>query len=163
MKRVGDPALLQGIYFSGTAGSLQSGVWRKGYLFAYTNNGTYAIFEMSNGELYYLQEPTASSALTATFNTLKVTFNNTTGVAHFYINGTEVADATLADYLTGQIGLTFAADPSYTGDKLYVDYAKVSNSAPSTAVSMLTTGGTTFSDSSKVKVPSGISSLFDTK
>jgi hypothetical protein len=132
-----------------------AGDWYSGYLFVYANNGEYAVFEINEGSIYNLTGGWVSySGLTSGINTLKVTRNKTTGYTQFYINGTRVNFGTLVDLSMGAVGLAFYSNGT-AGNKLYVDYAKLSLAAPSSSSdSTIISGGLIISDQNKTRISS---------
>jgi hypothetical protein len=156
LERTGATANTQGIYFDGTPTPMDSvGDWYNGYLFVYANNNKYAVFEMYEGTVNFLTTGWIDfSGLTTGLNTLKVTRNKTTGFTQFYINGTRVNYGTLTDFSSGAVGLAFYSNGT-AGNKLYVDYAKLSLAAPSSSSdSTVISGGLIISDQNKTRVSS---------
>ena len=85
------------------------GNWFYGYVFGYTNNGSYAVFVLRDWYLTMLQNWTTSGAIAANdWNTLTVT---ATGASlTFSINGTQVFSTTDTSLGVGQAGVAM-----YTG------------------------------------------------
>jgi hypothetical protein len=134
MKRTGYAYAAQGIYFCGSPSPIVDGaLWNNGYMFLYDNTGQFEILEMYQGTLYSIVTWSDSSYLTSGTNTLKVTHSKSTGYTKFYINGHSLGYITLTDFASGMVGVTYY-DYGQSNDKLFVDYAKVSLSAPSSMV-----------------------------
>ena len=116
--------------FNGVPAPLGSGDrWHSGYAIYLDYGKTFSIFRYDNGVPYTLVTWTSSSAITTGWNTVKVTYNSSTGYLQAFINGTKVATGTLNTYKSGQVGLiTYIA----SGETLTfsVDYAKLSLTAP---------------------------------
>jgi hypothetical protein len=131
LKRTGCELCSNGIYFNGAPSPITSaGRWNKGYAFYITNDGRFKIGRYSGGTWTNLTDWTYTAYITSSWNTLKVTYNSSTHYVQFYINGYRVAYGTFGSYTSGQVGVGFYRDTS-SGNKLYVDYAKLSLTAPS--------------------------------
>jgi C1A family cysteine protease len=163
LKRTGTDYNTQGLIFDGTPTSLDKiGNWYNSYMFIYANDGEYSIWEIYNGTQYNLTGWIDSSYITSGVNTLKVTRNQTSQYTQFYINGYRVAYGTLTDFSTGAVGVGFYSDGS-SGNKLYVDYAKLSLSAPSSASDLTAgSGGVMITDLKQVG-SGGTTSIAPTK
>jgi Zn-dependent metalloprotease len=99
-------------------------VWNKGYYFAYNNSGSFVVYEMINGSFYALKPWATSSAINqGGWNTLQVIASGST--LRFYINGTLVWMGSDATYTNGFVGIRLYRDYLSTGNKLYVDWAKL--------------------------------------
>jgi hypothetical protein len=121
------------LYFRGVPGPVNSdGRWNNGYVFEYSNNGYFTIGKQVNGSWVTLQNWTYSSAISSTWNTLKVTAKG--NFMQFFINNVRVAYGNFPGYSTGQVGIGFLRDYSLLGH-LYVDYATLTTTAPASAVS----------------------------
>jgi hypothetical protein len=141
LKRQGDPNAANGVVFNGTPSTSptsNNGRWNSGYGFYITTNGAFSIWRYDNYVSSALQGWTANGSIkNSGTNVLKVTYNANTGFVQFYINGDRVAYGTLTNYNMGQVGLTYFDSGYSGGDRLYVDYAKVSLTAPSSYVAGL--------------------------
>lgn len=128
MKRSGEPQWANGLLIRGNPASLFSyKMWKPAYWFAYTNNGSFSIWEYtSGGTEVALKGWTASAAIVKNgWNTLKVVAVGSS--LKFYINGTLVASVTDTTLQTGQVGLGMYRDA--TSGTLLVDWAKLSTTA----------------------------------
>ncbi|RJP49392.1 MAG: DUF1080 domain-containing protein [Anaerolineaceae bacterium] len=112
----GKPASLDALY-----------QWKPSYIFQYTNNGNFSVFEISStGTEIALKGWTASASIVKNgWNTLKVIAVGKS--LKFYINGTLVWSGNDPTLKTGQVGFGFYRDAN-TGT-LYVDWAKLSTTA----------------------------------
>jgi M6 family metalloprotease-like protein len=128
MRRTGCATCLNHIYFRGGPGALTpAGDWINGYAFGYNNNGSFIIWAQSGGTTTILLDWTESSAITSSWNVLKVTAKGT--FVQFFINNTLVASGDVTDFNTGKVGVGFFRDGS-AGNHLYVDWATLQPSAP---------------------------------
>ncbi|MGV8026766.1 MAG: C1 family peptidase [Anaerolineaceae bacterium] len=118
-----------GIHFRGSPTPLSSASrWNCGYYFFVYNN-TYSIGYFENGQYTAILNGPAPWTNTYTWTTLKVTANGS--FAQFFINGTQVASGNdFNKFTTGKVGLEFYSD-STTSASMYVDWATLSTSAPS--------------------------------
>jgi hypothetical protein len=125
MKRVGDcSGCANRIIIRGKPTSLSSTYWwQPSYVFQYTNDSDFSIYEMSSGGVTTeLKGWTVSSAINPYgWNTLKVVASGSS--LKFYINGTLVWNGVDSTITTGQVGFGFYRD-AYTGT-LDVDWAKL--------------------------------------
>jgi hypothetical protein len=156
MKRTGYAYAPQGIYFCGSPSPIVDGaLWNNGYMFLYSNSGEFEILEMYQGTLYVVVSWSDTSYLTSSTNTLKVTHSKSNGYTKFYINGHYLGYIYLDDFSSGMVGVTYF-DDGYSNDKLYVDYAKVSLSAPS---SMVAADGESGTNLSSGRTPASLTSV----
>jgi C1A family cysteine protease len=125
MKRTGTcTGCANRVIIRGNPASLSSTFWwQPSYVFQYSNDGMFSVYEMSStGTSVALKSWTTSSAIVKNgWNTLKVVASGTS--LKFYINGTLVWSGTDSTLTTGTVGLGFYRD-SYTGT-LDVDWAKL--------------------------------------
>ena len=125
MKRTGCSSCSNGIIVRGESLPLASfSRWDRGYLLNYTNNGNFSIWRMEGGTETALVGWTTSSAINKdAWNVLKVVFSGST--LRFYINGTLVANISDSLYNKGYLGIGFYRDLESTGNRLLIDYAKL--------------------------------------
>jgi hypothetical protein len=113
-------------------------LWYTGYIFGYTNAGTYAIWRMDSGGSATAKQPwTYTDAIAVDdWNELKVVAEDDT--FEFYINDELMTSFTDSNYSKGYIGLE-AYRPDTTASKFWVDSVTVnrieSTSVGSTSVS----------------------------
>ena len=130
--RTGCSTCSYGIFFNGTPSPLGSGArWNKGYAVYITNNGYWSVWRYAGGVGTALIAWTAVPISTG-WNTLKVTYNTSTHFVQFYINGTRRATGSFGTYPSGKVGIAYYKDA--TAGTFRVDYAKMSISAPTSAV-----------------------------
>ncbi|MFZ5855407.1 MAG: C1 family peptidase [Chloroflexota bacterium] len=100
-----------------------TGAWRPSYLFQYSNDGYFSVFEItSTGSSIALKNWTASTAVKKeAWNTLKVVASNAT--LKFYINGVKVWQGTDTTLTSGYVGLGYYRDG--TAGTLLVDWANL--------------------------------------
>jgi hypothetical protein len=101
--------------------------WQPSYEFSYSNDGYISVWKIfSNGSYVALKNWTPSAAVAqGTWNTLKVIAADRT--LKFYVNGTLVFAGADASLRMGKVGVSFYRDNVSTGNKLFVDWAGVSN------------------------------------
>ena len=127
-RRTGCSSCASIIYFRGNPSPLDSyGTWYNGYRLSVSNDGEFNVGYYKNGVWYFLVPWTTSSAVTSSWNTLKVTMNG--NFIQLFINGTRVAWGTVNVFSSGRVGIAVFNDSS-TGNHLYVDWAKLSLTAP---------------------------------
>lgn len=140
MKRTGCSSCSYGILFNGTPSPISStGRWYRGYAFYVNNDGYFTIGKFVNGTWSPIVSWTKNTAINYGWNILKVTYNNATGFVQFYVNGSRVASGTFSSYGSGQVGVGFYRSDS-TPSQLYVEYAVLSTSAPSSSASSIIDG-----------------------
>jgi hypothetical protein len=134
MKATGCSTCAHGIFFNGSPSPITTvGYWNNGYSFRITNNGSFLIGRYNGGVFTYLiPDWTSSSAITSIWNTLKVTYNNSTGYVQFFINGTSVATGYFNTYKSGKVGVGMYTDATIS--RLKVDSATLTMSAPSAII-----------------------------
>jgi hypothetical protein len=111
------------------------GLWYSGYLFGVNNSGKFILAHFLGSVTDIDINWTTSSYVTGSWNTLKVTFNKSTDYAQLYINGHMVAHGHLNMSTSGgQVGVGFAKDSASSSNHQYVDYAKLSLTAPTASV-----------------------------
>jgi hypothetical protein len=99
-------------------------VWSNGYLFEYANSGAFAVFRVNGTSVTTLKQWTASSAIAqGDWNVLRVAASSST--LKFYINDTLVWRGTDSTLATGQVGIMMYRDGTSTGNRLYVDWARL--------------------------------------
>ena len=101
--------------------------WKSSYEFAYSNTGSYSIWKIdSAGNVIKIKDWTATSAITKNgWNTLKVVAVGSS--IRFFINGVGFSTITDTSFKTGAVGFGFYRDSGSTGNALYVDWAKLTN------------------------------------
>ena len=108
-------------------GTLGEGSWYPGYLFGYSNLGTYSIWEANSGGSWTpIQNFTATSAIKkGDWNILRVVASGST--MKFYINGTLVKTISDSTRSQGYVGFEIYKYP--TSDGFYVDWATLTGLA----------------------------------
>jgi subtilisin family serine protease len=123
MRRSGAASSTNALFFRGTPLPLNSAGdsgWYYGYLFGYTNNGSFAVFSLRGWNFTSLQGWTSSSAIVPNdWNTLSVRAVGTS--LTFFINGTQVFATTDSALSAGQVGVGM-----YTGTGGTLDVSSVS-------------------------------------
>jgi hypothetical protein len=104
------------------------GWWNTEYTFDYTNTGYFSVWRDSYGTYTPLSGGTAgwvySDKISPTgWNTLKVKANG--GNLYFYINDYLVWSGVDAAYASGRVGIAMYRGNGCSGDKLWVDWAKL--------------------------------------
>ncbi|MBN1149552.1 MAG: DUF333 domain-containing protein [Anaerolineales bacterium] len=100
-------------------------LWKNEYLFQYSNDGYFSVWVEKNGVGTALKSWTASTAIKKRgWNNLKVVANGAT--LQFYINGTLVWTGYDSTFQSGKVGIGMYRDSTSTGNKLLVDWAKLS-------------------------------------
>lgn len=128
--------------------------WNKAYAFYITRSGYFAIGRYDGGMWTALQPWTDRSDLIRSgwYNTLKVTYNKTTGFTQFFINGTKIGAGTFTAYKWGNVGVTM--NKSIVGwEQMLVDWATLNVAAPSSPAESGATGGIFIDEASIVPVP----------
>jgi hypothetical protein len=129
MKRTGCNSCWSGLIIRGNPASRNAdGYWKSSYWFAYNRNGRFLVYKYNaSGGQVVLKGSTANAAINtgSNWNTLKVVAVGSS--LKFYINGTLVWSGTDAAYATGQAGIGMQRDASSSGNVLYVNWAKLSN------------------------------------
>ncbi|MBI5935046.1 MAG: hypothetical protein HY867_15175 [Chloroflexi bacterium] len=104
------------------------GRWNKEYKFAYTNQGYFAVYKTNGTTLTTLKSWTSSTAIAkGGWNTLKVAADGSS--LKFYINGTLVWSVTDTSFSAGNVGIGMYRDTTSTGNKLSVDWAKLTTTS----------------------------------
>jgi hypothetical protein len=134
MKRTGCAACANNLYFYGAPSPLNGfHEWNNTYKFAITNDGRFMVGKMVGGVYAAVVDWTASATIVqGGWNTLKVTAKDT--FVQFFINNTRVASGNIYSFSNGRVGFGFYRDPVSTANKLYVDYATLTTTAPSAVV-----------------------------
>jgi len=128
LERTGCVGCSYGIFFNGAPSPITStGRWNNGYGF-YISNDSYTTIGMYQSGVWTALLPWTSYSISTSWNTLKVTYNSSNGFVQFYINGTRIAHGTFSTFTSGQVGVGVYRDS--TAGTFYVDYAKLSMSAP---------------------------------
>lgn len=105
-----------------------SGRWNKEYKFTYTNQGYFAVYKTNGTALTTIKGWTSSSAIVkGGWNTLKVVADGS--ALKFYINGTQVWSGTDTSFSAGNVGIGMYRDTTSTGNKLSVDWAKLTTTS----------------------------------
>ncbi len=132
MYRDGDPYAANGIIIRGAPIFSYMKVWKTGYRFLYSNNGSYSVWKVYGGRDYLMQTWTYSAAINQNAtNTLRVVAVGPD--FYYYINGTLVWSGqdttTVAKFTSGSAGiLSFVQDWRDYKDYLYVD--RITTSVP---------------------------------
>jgi hypothetical protein len=125
LKRSGCASCANSLVIRGTPTPLDSsGRWNKEYKFQYSNDGYISVYEVNGSTVTALLPWTSISGINnAGWNTLKVT---ATGSAmKFYVNGVLKVSGNDSTFSTGRVGINMYRSSTSTGDKLYVDWAKL--------------------------------------
>jgi len=140
MKRTGCVGCANALTIRGTPNLDGVGWWNTEYTFDYTNSGLFSVWRDHNGSYSALKGWTSSKAIEKNdWNILKVTANGSQ--LKFYINGELVWSGTDSAYPSGRVGIAMYRSPTSTGDKLKVDWAKLTTSVADAAiVDVLPTG-----------------------
>ena len=110
-------------------------LWNQGYLFAYSNSGTVAVYRMDGGSIITLLTATPSTAVVQNgWNTLRV--DAIGSGLKFYVNNELVYSGVDANYTIGKIGITMFNNSS-AGNALYVDWASASYRNPTTLMPIM--------------------------
>jgi len=153
IKRFGCTSCSNGVYLRGTPSPTSTdGGWENGYWFAYSNNGYFSVWEGSSGEYSPLENWTSSAAINkGGWNTLKVLADGS--ALKFYINGTLVWSGSDATLTAGKVGLDMYKNSS-TGNKLFVDWAKLTtNFSMSMMDELVESGGVELEGGSRAVSP----------
>ena len=131
LRRSGCSGCSYGIMFNGSPLPVGLGArWNQGYGFYINDSDQYSIWRYDYGSASGLVTWTTYSPITTDYNTLKVTYNKTSKYVQFFINGVRIAYGYYSSYQSGQVGLTMFNDATL-GNRLYVDWATLSLTAPS--------------------------------
>jgi len=132
MKRNGCETCENIIMIRGVENPLSTnGRWKNAYVFAYNNNGRFEIYKASGGTISGLVPWTNSSAVhasgttTGQWNVLKVAFTGTQ--MNLFINNTLVATVYDGSFKKGNLGIGFKRDTTTTGNRIYVDWASLTD------------------------------------
>ena len=126
--RVGCVSCANSLIVRGNPNSLATDKsWRPSYEFSYSNDGYISVWKIfPDGSYAALKGWTLSSAVVKNgWNTLKVTAIN--NALKFYVNNTLVFSGADAAYRIGRQGIEFYRDATSTGNRLYVDWIRISN------------------------------------
>lgn len=126
MKRTGTcTGCAQHISIRGVSSPLDASKrWNKEYKFAYSNSGSFAIYEVNGATVTTLKAWTATGAVIPNnWNTLKVIAVGSS--LKFYINGTLVWSLSDSTFKTGAVGVGFYRDTA--AGTFYVDWARATN------------------------------------
>jgi hypothetical protein len=130
MKRSGSSAGDANVLFiRGNSASLNADkYWNSSYIFEYTNAGRFGVWRVnSDGTYTTLQTWTVHAAIVQNgWNNLKIIAVGKR--LKFYINGTLVWAGNDPAFKTGQVGIGMQRANGSTGNRLLVDWAKLSNS-----------------------------------
>lgn len=130
IKRLGCVGCANRIYVRGTPGPVDSYYdWSSGYIFQYTNNQYYSIWEAKQGVFTMVKGWTKYAGIrTNNWNTLRVVAK---GVSFkYYINGILVWAKSIRGLTSGKVGIGLYRDPYSTGNTLSVDWASMSITLP---------------------------------
>ena len=128
VRRQGCVACANALIIRGNPASLAPDKWwQPSYEFDYSNDGYFSVWKNNpNGTYVALKNGTTSAAIVqGGWNTLKVVAVGPT--LKFYINNTLVYSGSNPAFRTGRVGIQFYRDDTTTGNRLYVDSAKLSN------------------------------------
>lgn len=138
MKRAGCVSCANVIAIRGNPELDATGWWNTEYTFDYTNNGYISVWRDSYGTYTPLLNWTYSSAIVqGGWNTLKVKADGP--YLYFYINNTLVWSGYDGAYPSGRVGIGMYRNATSTGDKLYVDFARLDTFVTYTPEMPLTT------------------------
>jgi hypothetical protein len=100
-------------------------IWSTGYYFQYTNHGYFSVWKVDNGVHTPLLNWTSSPAIRLeNWNALRVTASGNT--LKFHINGTLVWSGADSSYQAGAVGISMYKDLLTFGNRLRVDWARLS-------------------------------------
>ena len=125
LKRTGCDTCANSLVIRGTPLPLDSsGRWNKEYKFQYSNDGWISVWKVNGSTVTALLSWTSTTGINnGNWNTLKVTA--TGSQLKFYINGVLKVSGSDSDFSTGRVGINMYRSSTSTGDKLYVDWAKL--------------------------------------
>ena len=140
MKRSGCVGCANVLAIRGNPDLDSTGWWKTEYTFDYTNSGLFSVWKDNNGSYTALKNWTSSSAIKKNdWNVLKVTAKGSQ--LKFYINDVLVWSGTDSAYSSGRVGIGMYRSKTSTGDKLWVDWAKLTTTvAADTMMDVLDTG-----------------------
>jgi hypothetical protein len=145
MKRSGCAGCANVIIIRGNPILDSAGWWQTEYTFDYTNNGLFSVWKDYHGSYTALKDWTSTTAINnGDWNTLKVTANG--AQLKFYINDKLVWSGNDATYDSGRVGIAMYRNPTISGDKLWVDWAKLDTAVAASTDAILLEG---------VEVPGG--------
>ncbi len=105
-----------------------TGWWNTEYTFDYTNSGYFSVWKDYYGTYTALRDWTYTGAINqGGWNTLKVKASG--GNLYFYINDYLIWSGYDGAYASGRVGIGMYRGSACTGDKLWVDYAKLETTA----------------------------------
>jgi len=132
MKRTGCAGCANALIIRGTPNLDGTGWWKTEYTFDYTNSGLFSVWKDHNGTYTALKDWTSTNAIEKNdWNILKVTADGSQ--LKFYINGVLVWSGSDTAYPSGRVGIAMYRSTISTGDKLWVDWAKLSTSVADAA------------------------------
>ncbi len=129
MKRNGCPSCANHVSIRGAAYGLDSmGRWQKEYKFAYTNNGYFSVWKKNKSSITAKKNWTYSTAIKKNnWNVIKIKASGSK--LRFYINGSLVWAGSDTSFKSGRVGIGMYRNTTTTGNKLLVDWAKLTKSA----------------------------------
>jgi hypothetical protein len=128
MKRDGCAGNANALIIRGNPVLDTAGWWNTEYTFDYTNSGYFSVWKDYYGSYTALSGGSAGWVYTSNisqggWNTLKVKADG--GYIYFYINDHLVWSGYDTSYSSGRVGIAMYRGYSCSGDKLWVDYAKL--------------------------------------
>ncbi len=128
MKREGCAGNSNALIIRGNPVLDSTGWWNTEYTFNYTNTGYFSVWRDSYGTYTALSGGTAGWVYTnkinpSGWNTLKVKASG--AYLYYYINDSLVWSGYDATYASGRVGIAMYRGNGCTGDKLWVDWAKL--------------------------------------
>ena len=134
MKRSGCPGCANALIIRGDPELDAGGWWKTEYTFDYTNSGVFSVWRDKDGTYSALKGWTYTTAIKKNdWNRVKVTADGSQ--LKFYINGVLVWSGTDSAYSSGQVGIAMYRSGTSTGDKLWVDWARLSTSVTADTLS----------------------------
>lgn len=131
MKRSGCVGCANVVIIRGNPVLDSAGWWQTEYTFDYTNSGLFSVWRDYHGSYTALKDWTSTTAIdNGGWNTLKVTANG--AQLKFYINGALVWSGSDSAYDSGRVGIGMYQSTTSTGNKLWVDWAKLDTSVVTT-------------------------------
>ncbi len=128
MKRQGCQGNANAIVIRGNPILDSVGWWKTEYTFDYTNTGYFSVWKDYNGSYTPLRNWTYTSAINrGGWNVLKVKASGSS--LYFYINDVLVWSGSDSAYASGRVGIAMYRGASCSGDKLWVDYARLEPTA----------------------------------
>lgn len=140
MKRAGCTGCANALIIRGDPELDAWGWWKTSYTFDYTNSGVFSVWRDKDGTYTPLKNWTYTSAINKDdWNILKVTADGSQ--LKFYINGVLVWSGTDSNYASGRVGIAMYRNTVSTGDKLWVDWARLNTYVAADALSDVETTG----------------------